>query len=139
MSVLPFMINNRVDLIDGFIAMINESPDNIGVKEVCFEEIMLKVQDNMDWLKEAKAVSVAFNDMSMLPYVKEITMFMSLAARKVILKDAEGVQWCMNEIRKITGYTPTPCIWITGKQIKKSMCCSPEAYVPPPAVWTTNF
>lgn len=108
-SALPFMINTRLDSIAETLAYGN------------IYEAQFQVNEVRRLLKEAQTVAIAFKDFTMMPIIKDISMFMSLAARKLFLNEVIGAHWCFSQIRKMTGYTPTPCIWIPGKLNQKAV------------------
>lgn len=114
-SALIFMINTRLDFLDHLLA------HNFGnLNETFINEAWIQVNEMRRLLKEARHVSIVFKEKNNA-ILKEVMLLMFLVARRLVLRDFEGVQWCFSEIRKITGYTPTPNIWIPGKVLMRAV------------------
>lgn len=102
LPTLPFTINTILESINNNLY-------------ISLDEAMNDVRKLEKLLDDAHASAITSNDVFMLPLIKEIKLYASLATWRLFMYDIIGVQWSLGEIKKITGYTPTPSIWIPGK------------------------
>lgn len=76
--------------MDNIIQMLTNSSD--------IDELYVKIFNMKKTLQDACSIARVFNDNTINDEkVRELTMFLSLALRKIKINDMEGLNWCLHK------------------------------------------
>lgn len=120
-QMLPFFVNVRIERVGELLDMMNDADTPVENIEWMKEEVVNILKSCKTDLKTAMTVVKTWDDNTIdTAMCNNLCVYLSAALLKMRKADYVGLKWCIDEIHREVGYTPTPMLHISGRAMKTS-------------------